>query len=202
MTTWSIQLNPANQYQLNDVLSLCKHNQNNHFRSWFGALAGEIFQCIKSGLKLSIAQPHQLDKTEAQHILIQAAMVQQHCMHHYRVYKDLKTNHINDLALHDLLLFIRMANYHPGEQDLISYQKHSHVIESPGHLKSSLHQLQNQQLIQKISANDNIFYDKNPYPHCHLFDTKTGRISDYDCHINTLHNERFKRIPHTGIESG
>jgi len=195
MTTWSIQLNPAVRQQPNDVLSLRNQNQSKHFRSWFGALAGEIYQSIRVGLNLPLAKPKALDKTEAQHILIQAAMVQQHCMQYYRVYADLKLKHIDDLALHDLLLFIRMANYHPNQQDLIHYQQHSHVIESSGHLQSLLNQLQQQQLIQRISTDDKIFYDKNPYPHCHLLDTETGRISDYDCQQPGFQDSRYQRLP-------
>ncbi len=200
MHNWSIQLTPANHFQLNDVLSLNKHNYGEHFRSWFGGLAGEIFQRIRSGFNLALAQPQKLDKTQVQHILIEAALVQQQCMHHYRVYSDLKTHDITDLALHDLLLFIRMANYHPGEQDLVHYQQHSHVIENSNHLNQLLCQLHDHKLIQKISANNSVFYDKNPYPHCHLLDTETGRISDYDCHLNSLHDSRFRRIPHAGID--
>lgn len=200
MSTWYIELTPANHHQLNDVLALRKTNQKQPFRHWFGGLAGEIFDRINSGLKLSLNPNHVLDKTQAQHILIEAAMVHQHCMYHYRIHSDLKPRDTDDLALRDLLLFIRMANYHPNEQDLIHYQQHSHVIESCDHLFSLINQLQKQQLIQKITVGSSTFYDKNPYPHCHLLDTETGRISDYDCHLNTLHNKRFLRIPHAGIE--
>lgn len=199
MRTWNIQLTPANHNQLNDVLALNQSNRHGHFRRWFGALAGEIYLGIKSGLNLVIAQQQPLDKTQAQHILIQAGMVQQQCMHHYRVYHDLKSQGITDLALHDLLLFIRMASYHPSDQDLDNYQQHSHVIESPSHLQTLINELNNKQLIQRIVAKDKPFYDKNPYPHCHLLDTETGRISDYDCHLNTTHNSRFLRIPHSKI---
>lgn len=200
MSTWHIELTPANSHQLNDVLNLSQIHKP--FRKWFGVLAGEIFKSIHIGLQLPLARPKVLNKTEAQHILIEAAMIQQQCLHHYRVYQDLKIHQAKDLALHDLLLFIRMSHYHPNEMDLMDYQEHSHVIESDDHLKHLLHQLQEQRLIQKIHANNRIFYDKNPYPHCHLLDTKTGRISDYDCHLNTLHNKRFKRIPHVSIECG
>jgi hypothetical protein len=148
-------------------------------------------------IPLTLAKP--LDKTQAQHILIQAAMVQQHCMQHYRVYADLKTNNIDDLASHDLLLFIRMSNYHPSWSDLISYQQHSHVIESTHQMQSLLHILQNKQLIQGITADNQQFYDKNPYPHCHVLDTITGRLSDYDCHLNSLQSRRYLRIPHSNI---
>ncbi len=199
MSTWTIKLTPANTNQFNDLLSLDQSKHNGHFRSWFGGLAGEIYQGIKSGLNLAIAQPQSLDKTQAQHILIQAAMVQQQCMYHYRVYHDLKAQQLTDLALHDLLLFIRMANYHPSKQDLLNYQQHSHVIESPGHLQSLLDQLDNKQLIQGIVADNKQFYDKNPYPHCHLLDTETGHISDYDCHLIATQNTRFLRIPHEKI---
>src|SRR5690606_12454909 len=136
MNTWSIQLTPANRTQLNDVLSLNKNIYGEHFRSWFGGLAGEIFQRLKSGFNLATAQPQKLDKTQVQHILIEATMVQQQCMHYYRVYQDLKARGVKDLALHDLLLFIRMANYHPSHQDLRTYQQHSHVIENDQHLQT------------------------------------------------------------------
>ncbi|MFV0543118.1 MAG: hypothetical protein ACK5L8_05430 [Marinicella pacifica] len=200
MSTWNIKLTPAHHNELNDILSL--NRTDTPFRNWFGALAGEIYKSIRHGLNLPLASPKTLNKTEAQHILIEAAMVQQQCLQHYRVYQDLAQHNLTDLALHDVLLFIRMCNYHPGEHDLLDYQKHSHVIESTGHLKILLNQLEEQRLIQTIRANHRVFYDKNPYPHCHLFDTETGRISDYDCHLNTLHNKRFKRIPHVGIECG
>lgn len=200
MSTWTIQLIPANRNQFNDLLSLDQSKNKAHFRSWFGGLAGEIYQGIKSGLNLAIAQKQPLDKTQAQHILIQAAMVQQQCMHHYRVYHDLKTQGITDLALHDLLLFIRMANYHPSHQDLQNYKQHSHVIESDAHLQTLINALNNKKLIQRITVKNNHFYDKNPYPHCHLLDTETGHISDYDCQLNATQNVRFLRIPHKKID--
>ncbi|MCX7545138.1 hypothetical protein [Marinicella gelatinilytica] len=196
MHTWTIELTPASHRQFNDVLSLNQNKTTGHFRRWFGGLAGEIYLGIKSGLDLAIARPQPLDKTQAQHILIQAAMVQQQCMHHYRVYQDLKAHDLKDLALHDLLLFIRMANYHPSYQDLGEFQQHSHVIESNEHLKTLINELNSKQLIQCIKVNNKRFYDKNPYPHCHLLDTETGLISDYDCHLNVSHSHRFKRIPH------
>lgn len=200
MSTWNIKLTPAHHNELNDVLSLSKSQTDTPFRNWFGALAGEIYKSIRDGLNLSLASPKTLNKTEVQHILIEAAMVQQQCLQHYRVYQDLAQYNLTDLALHDVLLFIRMSNYHPSKQDLFSYQQYSHVIESNDHLRSLLNQLQDKNLIQEIRTDNHVFFDKNPYPHCHIFDTKSGRISDYDCHLRVLHSDRFIRIPHTGID--
>lgn len=194
MSTWNIKLTPAHHNELNDILSL--NRTDTPFRNWFGALAGEIYKSIRHGLNLPLASPKNLNKTEVQHILIEAAMVQQQCLQHYRVYHDLAQHNLTDLALHDVLLFIRMCNYHPNDEDLYYYQHHSHVVENHTHLQSLLHILQDKQIIQCIIVDNRLFYDKNPYPHCHILDTESGRLSDYDCHLNTFHDDRFIRVPH------
>jgi hypothetical protein len=52
-------------------------------------------------------------------------------------------------------------------------------------------------LIQKIAFLHFKFYDKNPYPHDHIFDHKTHQLKDHDCYDRMNTQQQLIKQPIT-----
>jgi len=120
-----------------------------------------------------------IDKHSAQYFLIEASFYHQQCLQQYQVINDIYKLGINKTEeVIELLLYLRMTSLHPSHEDLQVFAgcqpRHNLCLEQ------ALDTLLDNRLIQKIEFLEFQFYDKNPYPHGHIFDLKTQTIKDHN----------------------
>ncbi len=171
--------------------------RNNCLRQWFGPMAQQLFNIISSHRNSSTTCDHHrcilLDKQAAQHFLIEASFYQQKCIQQFQVTSDIRAKCLNPIqAMSELLLYIRMTNQHPSHENLHIFS-HCHL---PYDLEfeAALEALVVAKLIQKIEFLHFTFYDKNPYPHDHIFDHKSFTLTDQNRIERLFDHQRL--IPH------
>lgn len=183
--TWHLSMIENHQQSNEHCLQLRHHNKPTPLRSWFGPMAQHLLQQIRSCLppaeKLKTKHNTQnfvLDKQLAQHLLIQASFFHQRCLHQYQISDDLKNkglSHSHELC--ELLLFIRMSAQHPSHQTLQVWVENQ--LPYWVDFEAELNTLLNAKMVQKISHQDWVFYDKNPFPHDHLLDLTSLKLNDF-----------------------
>ncbi len=183
MNSWQLSIShmqsPLNEYQL----QLINNKTNKTWRSWFGPIAWQIYRKAKSQVlknhRFAVQNNSLLfDKHYAQHLMIEASLHHHFCHHLYQTTDDLRQQDMaQDLDAHDLLLYIRMTPQHPCHQTIsrLASEKSKLGVDH----KLIIDRLVARRLIQKIVINQQTFYDKNPHPHDHLFNTQTGQLTDY-----------------------
>jgi len=195
-TTWQLILT-KNHLNLNEYgLVLKNSNSSSIMRCWFGLIAKKLWaNAIKHSDHINTGSKNSChincDKNFAQHLLIEASFLQQLCAQQFNIHKDLASNGmtINCVAA-EILLFIRMTQQHPSREIITQIMdltlRGNHDYEHP------LNLLQEMRLIQKICYQDQSYYDKNPYPHCHVYDPENQTIYDYN---NNLNLNKYRLIP-------
>ncbi len=163
-------------------LKLTHSDRINTFRSWFGPMAHQLFNVAVD--KYHRACRHQtqsqlsIQKQFAQHLLIEASFHHQRCLQRYQIYTDIKNSGLNHTQnLSEILLFIRMTPQHPciDTLQLFANKQLPNCLD----LEEALQSLTDVKLIQKICVKEIDFYDKNPYPHDHVWDFETKDLKDY-----------------------
>lgn len=189
--SWQIHIN-SNHEETSECCLQLRHSDKNHtFRSWFGPLAKLIYLQLQSKFNLTdCGHTIQIEKQFAQYTLMHASFIHQRCMYQYQITNDLKLNNLSDQHdLAELLLFIRMTCQHPTERTLIACVQ----TQMPwcDEVERAIDALIETKLIQKIVCTDHVFYDKNPYPHDHVFDLKEHKLNDFNDSQKLNRNQRL-----------
>ena len=193
--TWklTLELNHLNTKECRLTMTHCKRNVV--LRQWFGPMAHQLLQMAKGNLNpvLSTTLDGSLliDKQMAQYFLIEASFYHQKCLQQFQITADLKNKHLpikQDLC--ELLLYIRMTHQHPSHESLAVFS--ACHLPCNAEFNQAIESLVDTRLIQRIEFLHFTFYDKNPYPHDHIFDCNSQTLKDHDCFARV--NSRQKRI--------
>lgn len=175
-------------------LDLTHRKRGSSLRQWHGPIAQKLFQlCLKN--HAPIQHPNNqsaiiLNKQNAQSFLIESCLYQQNLFQQFFVTQDLAEKQVKPHAgIGDMLLFIRMNHIHLSQDTLDAYINLNMTCYADQ--SSSLAILLNHKLIQKIHCFGQNFYDKNPFPHHHIFDTHTRTLKDYDFADSTTANQQI-----------
>ncbi len=200
MNSWQLKLTKNHQATKEYSLKLINKKANKTFRNWFGPLALQIYHKAKRHLtknqhKITKQNTLTFDKHFAQHVMIEASLYQQLCHHHYQTVEDLELKGLSHhTSTNNVLLYIRMTAQHPSRQTIktLLWDEKNHGVDHD----QIVDKLVQHRLIQKFKINDHIFYDKNPYPHNHLYNVETNQLTDCDQSHPPLLPANIKFIKH------
>ncbi|TDR22741.1 hypothetical protein [Marinicella litoralis] len=189
--TWQLTLINNHRQSNECCLKMTQLKRNRILRQWFGPMAWQLFKSVTGDKTTPVCHNEKvlLDKQTAQSFLIEASFFHQKCLQLYQINSDLKSKGlVPSQELCELLLYLRMTTQHPSHQ-IISLLADCHF---PCNLSfdRALKALLNAQLIQKIVCLPFIFYDKNPYPHDHVFDQTSQSLTDHD-NIKIIHDHQM-----------
>lgn len=160
--TWQLQFNPNHQNCGEACLTLSRRSRCEPLRCWFGPLATQLVDWLQDNtpaVNFTVQRIIIIDKTLAQHLLVQASFHHQACLQRHQVAQDM-ANLPKPLqaAMADVLLFIRMAQSHPCHhtlETLINTQ-----LPHCQDLESILQQLLQAELIQQIHGEPPTYGEK------------------------------------------
>ena len=160
-------------------------------------MAQQLFQLAKGLLNINLTKTFDLsfsiDKQAAQYFLIEASFYHQKCLQQFQITADLKNKQLSvTQQLSELLLYIRMTRQHPSHESLDVFSA-CHLPCNAG-FDQTIESLIKAKLIQRIEFLHFKFYDKNPYPHDHIFDYNSQTLKDHDS-IESIYNQQ-KPINH------
>jgi DNA-binding transcriptional MerR regulator len=143
--------------------------------------------CQSTGQAAGGQRQFSISKQLAQHLLIEASFQHQFCLHHFRVMTDLYQQQLPAGMLEELLLYLRMTPRHPSHHQVLTVM--SRIQPDNSRCEEHLEKLQEQRLIQKITHRGQVFYDKNPLPHAHLYDPEKNCLFDHHCQLDSANLE-------------
>ncbi len=177
------QLTLINNYQNSgeSCVQLTHTKRENLLRSWFGPFAQQLFHSITNKVPTPVKNSHNccldIGKQCAQYLLVQASYQHQRCLYQYQVNQDLNNKGIQGAhELGDLLLYIRMTAQHPCHQNI--EQLYNTQLSSCHDTGQALNTLLDARLIQQINYQQLTYYDKNPYPHDHVLNLRSEKLTD------------------------
>ncbi len=180
--TWKFTLNKNHKRSKEYSLTLSQVKHDKILRRWFGPMAQHLFSKIKNKQLPHSTQSSltvTLDKQAAQYFLIKASFFHQQCLQQYQVLTDLIKHGIETTEeVIESLLYIRMTCLHPSQQNI--HLMADCQLACSLHIDHALDELVKAKLIQKIEFLHFKFYDKNPYPHGHIFDKESQTLRDHN----------------------
>lgn len=186
-TIYKLTLNESN-----NQICLSLYQNKLRVRKWFGVFATIIFDKTTSGFLQATDSKNTfyLKKSQIHHFFTEVTYLYQQAIWHYRIEKDLfKLSFPNKCTCiaESLLLQIRMCQYHPNYDELLSnyleaFQNRDYKI-----FDQTIGILLANNLIQLIETKDGRkFFDKNPTPHSHLYFKKYNKLVDCTDEIMTF----------------
>ncbi|MCX7553867.1 hypothetical protein OS175_08250 [Marinicella sp. S1101] len=177
--TWTLHIDCNFQNTHEFCLQLNHTDKARNFRSWMGPMAKHLFMQLQQNLaRCTSSQSFIIEKQLAQYALMQASFHHQRCLHQFQIIQDLEAI---DLAGHnemaDMLLFIRMTPQHPCHDTLLLFSQQQTPWTQDA--EAVIAQLVEAKLIQIIKCGEQTYYDKNPYPHDHVLDLNTLKLTDF-----------------------
>lgn len=194
MMTWKLTLIHNYQNSNEYCLTMTHLKRNSTLRQWYGPIARQLFKkaSYKHNSFSSVENQHSIlmDKQATQYFLIEASFFHQKCVQLFQINNDVKAKCLSlTQEVSELLLYIRMTDQHPSHKNLIIFAD-CHI---PCHLdfENTLKSLLEVRLIQKIEILHFVFYDKNPYPHDHIFDHKSLTLKDHNQIEQLLNHQKL-----------
>jgi hypothetical protein len=169
-------------------LRLTNHSSLN--RNWFGQFAISIYAKALQMLGVETFN-YQLDikKQQLQTLFLEITTIYQRSLVKHNIEKDLYSlkmpNYLANIS-QSLLLMLRMNTIHQNYKFLLNFYFEEYRTLNSEAMDQSLAILVSNNIIQKIETNDKqIFFDKNPRPHSHIYFKNQNKL--IDCNDDCYH---------------